>query len=308
MTKTPCCGWTKILIGVLILGGAVALLRKPVKKLFFEKEKTVSTGRFQDPEGMALDAEGNLYIADEDRATFTMLDKDGRTVAQAKTLPGLPGPLTAGDSMIVLAPRHVILIGDHVLVEVRIEGSEVKLVRAMGKRGHGEGEFEDIEGVSLDRAAGEIYATDEDHRRVLVFGLDGTYKRKIPVEHDPEGVCVFEDRVYVTMSKAGWVGCYGKDGTLRFKFGAEQLQEPDYAAVSPDRKLYVTDQRGNRIQVFDLDGKFLRTIGRAGKGPGEFDQPEDLAFDQDGNLWVADGDNHRIQVLKPDGTFLREIR
>lgn len=308
MMKAPCCSWTKILILVLLLGGAGALLRKPLKRAFWDKEKTISTGRFQDPEGMAVDVEGNLYVADEDWATFTMLDKDGKVVAQAKTLPGLPGPLTAGDSMIVLAPRHLVIIGDHVLVELKIEGSEVKLLKVIGKHGNGPGEFEDPEGISLDRATGEIYATDEDHRQLLVFSKDGAFARAIKVEHDPEAVCVFEDRVYVTMSKAGWVGCYGKDGKLKFKFGAEHLQEPDYAAVSPDRKLYVTDQRGNRLQVFDLDGKFLFTVGGPGAGPGQFDQPEDLAFDKDGNLYVADGDNHRIQVLTPDGKFLREIR
>jgi tripartite motif-containing protein 71 len=298
----------KLLLGVLLLGAAVLVLRKPLKRVFWDKAKTVSTGRFQDPEGMALDVEGNLYVADEDWATFTMLDPEGKIVAQAKTLPGLEGPLTAGDSMIVLAPRHLVIIGDHYLVEIKIEGSEIKLVRTYGRRGNGEGEFEDPEGISLDRATGEIYATDEDHRQVLIFSKDGAYARTMKVEHDPEGVCVFEDRVYVTMSKAGWVGCYGKDGKLKFKFGAEHLKEPDYAAVSPDRQLYVTDQRGNRVQVFDLDGKFLRSIGSPGTGPGQFDQPEDLAFDKDGNLWVADGDNHRIQVLTPEGKFLREIK
>jgi DNA-binding beta-propeller fold protein YncE len=298
----------KILLGVVLLGLAVVVLRKPLKRVFWDKTKTVSTGRFQDPEGMALDVEGNLYVADEDRATFTMLDPEGKIVAQAKNLPGLGGPLTAGDSMVVLEPRHLVLIGDHVLVEIRIEGGEVRLVKTYGKHGDGPGEFEDPEGISIDRATGEIYATDEDHRQLLIFSKDGAFARAMKVEHDPEGVCVFEDRVYVTMSKAGWVGCYGKDGALKFKFGAAHLQEPDYAAVSPDRKLYVTDQRGNRIQVFDLDGTFLRTIGGPGSGPGRFDQPEDLAFDKDGNLWVADGDNHRVQVLTPEGKFLREIK
>jgi sugar lactone lactonase YvrE len=69
----------------------------------------------------------------------------------------------------------------------------------------------------------------------------------------------------------------------------------------------VTDQRANRIQVFDLDGRFQFTIGKAGRGDGEFDQPEDLAFDAEGNLWVADGDNHRVQVFTKDGKFLRKI-
>jgi len=297
----------KILLGILLLGAAVALLRKPVKRLIWDKAKTEATGRFQDPEGMALDVEGNLYVADEDWATFTMLDPAGKIVAQAKRLPGLEGPLTAGDSMVVLAPRHLVIIGDHVLVELKVEGSEVKLVKVYGKRGHGEGEFEDPEGISIDRATGEIYATDEDHRQVLVFSKDGAYARTIKVEHDPEAVCVFEDRVYVTMSKAGWVGCYAKDGKPLFRFGRKELVEPDCVMVSPDRKVYVTDQKANRIHVFDLDGKFLFGFGKFGRAPGEFDQPEDLAFDPDGNLMVADGDNHRLQVLTRDGKPVRVI-
>jgi DNA-binding beta-propeller fold protein YncE len=110
------------------------------------------------------------------------------------------------------------------------------------------------------------------------------------------------------MSKAGWVGCYQKDGKLLFKFGQKELTEPDCVIVSPDRKLYVTDQKANRIQVFDLDGKHLFGFGKFGRAPGEFDQPEDLAFDPDGNLIVADGDNHRLQVLTPDGKPIRIIQ
>jgi DNA-binding beta-propeller fold protein YncE len=304
-----CCSlpkWGKIVLSILLLAGAVLLLRKPMKRAFWDKAKTVSTGRFQDPEGIALDPEGNLFVADEDKSVLFMLDKDGRIVAQAATLPGIER-VTGGDSLVVLGPRHVVAIGDHCLLELKVVDGKFELVRQISRRGHGEGEFEDPEGISLDRATGEIYATDEDHRRVLVFDQEGKYLRKIAVEADPESVCVFEDRVYVTMSKAGWVGCYGRDGALRFKFGSDHLREPDCAAVSPDRKLYVTDQRANRIQVFDLDGKFLFTVGKAGTGPGEFDQPEDLAFDADGNLWVADGDNHRIQVLTRDGKFIRLI-
>jgi sugar lactone lactonase YvrE len=298
--------WVRVLAALLLLAGGVALVRKPFKKAFLEKAKTISTGRFQDPEGMCLDPEGNLFLADEDLTKLFMLDKTGKLVAECSSLPGLER-VTGGDSLVAVGPRHVVAIGDHCLLELKVEGSEFKLVRQFGRRGHGEGEFEDPEGISRDKASGEIYATDEDHRRVLVFDKEGKYLRKLVVEHDPEGVCVFEDRVYVTMSKAGWVGCYGKDGTPRFRFGSKELDEPDYVAVSPERKVYVTDQRANRIQVFDLDGRFLFTIGKAGRGDGEFDQPEDLAFDAEGNLWVADGDNHRVQVFTKDGKFLRKI-
>jgi tripartite motif-containing protein 71 len=296
----------RIVIWLVLIAGIVAVARKPLKKAFFEKEKTVSQGRFQDPEGLAVDREGNLYVADEDMARLFMLDKTGKILAEARELPGHPN-LTTGDSIAVIEPRHIIIISDHYLLELKVVGSSFQAVRRFSQRGTGEEDFEDPEGISIDRSNGDVYATDEDHRRVKVFNKEGKFLRNLPVEHDPESVHVFEDRVYVTMSKAGWVGCYTKEGKLLFKFGQKELVEPDCVIVSPDRKLYVTDQKANRIHVFDLDGKPLFSFGKFGRGPGEFDQPEDLAFDPDGNLIVADGDNHRIQVLTPDGKPLRII-
>jgi len=247
--------------------------------------------RFHDPEGLGVDAEGNIYVADEDTGTFWMLDRAGKELARFSGW-------TTGDSMVVIAPRHVVAIGRHDLVEFTIEGAEPRLVRRMSRRGHGEGEFEDPEGLSRD-ANGDLYATDEDHRRVLVFGREGEYARMFKVDHDPEGVCVFEDRVYVTFSKDGYVACYGKDGTFKFKFAG--VKEPDFVCVGPDKRLYVTDKRGARVCVFDLEGQPLGTI-EAG-----FDDPEDLAFDPDGNLVVADGGNHRIVVLTREGKVVRVI-
>ena len=61
-----------------------------------------------------------------------------------------------------------------------------------------------------------------------------------------------------------------------------------------------------RISVFDKTGKFLRVIGKAGMGPGEFRTPHALEFDSKGRLVVADRHNHRIQVLTKSGKFILE--
>ena len=63
-----------------------------------------------------------------------------------------------------------------------------------------------------------------------------------------------------------------------------------------------------RISVFDKNGKFLRTIGKAGTGPGEFRTPHALEFDSKGRLIVADRHNHRIQILTKDGKSLARVR
>jgi sugar lactone lactonase YvrE len=61
-----------------------------------------------------------------------------------------------------------------------------------------------------------------------------------------------------------------------------------------------------RILKFDRTGKLLKSIGRFGSGPGEFDQPHALAMDSKGRLFVGDRSNNRIQILDQDGNYLAE--
>jgi DNA-binding beta-propeller fold protein YncE len=53
----------------------------------------------------------------------------------------------------------------------------------------------------------------------------------------------------------------------------------------------------------DKSGKFVKTWGSRGSGPGEFDMPNSVATDAAGNVYVADLGNRRIQVFDNDGNF-----
>lgn len=312
----------RILIGVVslvALAGIVILVRRPVKRWYRQVTYEHSDGRFQDPEGLAVDAKGNFYVADEDWHRFTMLSPEGKVIAQFEEVDGYrgvtgTGHITAGDSLIALGEGRVIVIAQFNLAEIEILDGKPKLLRVIGgTKGTGRGDFGDPEGLSRDPENGDLYVTDEDNRRIQVFGEDGTLKRAWPVPVDPESICVAGDRVYVTFSKDDWVGCYSKEGKLRFRFGEKgggegEFRTPDFVCVSPEGLLYITDQKNDRIQVFDKDGTYRFSIGRSGRGPGEFRDPEDLAFDPKGNLVVADGGNHRIQVLTKDGKFLRQLK
>lgn len=259
-------------------------------------------GRFQDPEGLATDVAGRLYVGDEKRGQVTIVDfASGTTVATYK-----PG---SGNRMVVVERGRFFFLDDrggidHV-VEVTTEGGARELRAFTAPPAPGMPPFAP-EGMALDRATGELYVSDEDGRRIVVFDREGRVARAFPVDGLPEDVHLFEDRLYVTMPKAGSVCCYGTDGAFRFRFGAELVQ-PESAAVSPDRKVYVSDNKGHKIEVYDLEGRHFFTIGGPGRRPGEFRRPQDLLFAPDGNLVVADSDNHRVQVLSPAGAPLRLI-
>ncbi len=94
------------------------------------------------------------------------------------------------------------------------------------------------------------------------------------------------------------------------------LAEPTAVITDPDNgDIYVAESHMDitapdlvgRISIFDAQGNFLRTIGKAGMGPGEFRTPHAIAFDSAGNIVVADRSNHRVQVVTKRGELVREL-
>ena len=96
----------------------------------------------------------------------------------------------------------------------------------------------------------------------------------------------------------------------------EALTDPTNVVTDTNGDVYVAESHTNvedpnlvgRISVFDKSGKFLRTIGKTGTGPGEFRTPHALVFDSKGRLIVADRHNHRIQILTKEGKYLGEYK
>jgi sugar lactone lactonase YvrE len=71
--------------------------------------------------------------------------------------------------------------------------------------------------------------------------------------------------------------------------------------------VWVADTFNNRIQEFSSSGAFVRKIGKAGSGNGEFMAPSGIDVDVAGNVWVADTGNHRVQELNSSGVYLGQF-
>lgn len=71
--------------------------------------------------------------------------------------------------------------------------------------------------------------------------------------------------------------------------------------------LYVLDRRNDQVKVFDASGKYLRTIGRRGQGPGEFEGPINLSLSRIAGELAVHQESPRTAFYKPDGTFLRDV-
>ncbi len=109
---------------------------------------------------------------------------------------------------------------------------------------------------------------------------------------------------------------FSPDGKLLMTLGKPGgAAEPDYfyqpnaVFVAPNGEIYVSEGHGGgnaRILNFTKDGKLIRSFGKKGTGPGEFDQPHALAMDSKGRLYVGDRSNNRIQIFDQDFNYIAE--
>ena len=92
--------------------------------------------------------------------------------------------------------------------------------------------------------------------------------------------------------------------------------EPNDVAIAADGSIFVAEAHNDqfldqdaptgvgRISKFAADGKFIKSFGTYGYGPGQFRGAHALAFDSKGRLFVADRGNRRIQIFDQDGKHL----
>jgi hypothetical protein len=68
-----------------------------------------------------------------------------------------------------------------------------------------------------------------------------------------------------------------------------------------DGNVYLLDTQLSEIKVFSPDGEFIRTIGRKGEGPGEFQTPVGMFFTPGGDIAVMQVAPGKIVLLSPEG-------
>lgn len=93
--------------------------------------------------------------------------------------------------------------------------------------------------------------------------------------------------------------------------GAQAQGDPVLArirqvVVDDTGTMYVLDEQASDVKVFDASGKYLRTIGRKGQGPGELEFPMTLSLNRAAGELDVQLQTRGIVVFKTDGTYLRQ--
>jgi len=222
-------------------------------------------GSLEKPEGIAVDAGGNVFVADY---TTGYVKKYDPSFKWLKTFGGYgagPGETKQTEFMDIRDGKlYVPDIGNN---RVNVFSLDGKPLFQFGGPGTEPGRFNAPEAAKFS-SEGKLYVSDLKNDRIQVF--------------DPQGKFLF---------------AFGKRGAAAGEFKA-----PSGIAFDRDDNLYVNEIGNSRVQVFDKNGKYLAGWGRKGTGDGEFANLHGIVVDKEsGAVYVADTGNNRIQVFKPAG-------
>ena len=199
-------------------------------------------------------------------------------------------------------------IGDTDLIELIPEyvGRENPVIKSCSK-GRGNGKFSTPSGISIDRTTNEVFIADRFNSRVQVLTTEGKYLRSFGTKHlkEPFGICVSQDGVFVTDVATECLSRFSLAGKLINKTGSRGTTPGCFNGIGglcyEAGLVYVCDCNMQRIQIFDLNLKFVKQFGY-----GQMKLPNDIAIYSD-TLHILSQEQDTIYCYNRDGTYLKKI-
>lgn len=75
-------------------------------------------------------------------------------------------------------------------------------------------------------------------------------------------------------------------------------------SIDPLGRAWIADGQESTLRVFDDEGRHVRTVGRKGRGPGDFGSIAGMQWDTADRLWVVDIGNARFAIYDTAGVLL----
>jgi DNA-binding beta-propeller fold protein YncE len=162
---------------------------------------------------------------------------------------------------------------------------------------------------------GWLYIADSVRDQVIILDekenfVDALYQ---PGTNKPRDVVVGKDRIYVADIAQHAVHVLDKASRkplFDIPHAAEatniniQLFQPINLALGKDGRVYVGDFGAYRVQVFDADGNYVRTVGKNGDNFGEFARLKGIAVDRENRLYAVDAAGQVVQMFDDKGQLL----
>lgn len=251
---------------------------------------TGAAAAFNNPRHLAVDAAGNLYVADSDNNRIRKVSPAGvvTTLAGTGTLGSADGPAASAQFAspygIAVDSTGKVFVADtssHAIREIATDGTVSTFAGLPGSPGSADGagsaaRFAMPYGLAVD-AVGNVYVADANNSRIRKISAAG---------------------VVSTLAGSGIAG--DADGDA----GTAQFSNPLEVAVDVDGYVYVVDAWNQKIRRISPSGMVSTLAGTGVPGntdgtsaDARFAYPFGISLASDGSLYVADTYSHRIRRI-----------
>jgi tripartite motif-containing protein 71 len=269
------------------------------------------------PNGIAVDASGNVYVVDAGNDRVLKFTSAGVFLNESSGVTmNSPSSVALGVSGSVTS----VYVTDTYNDQIARFGTSLSFVSVWGDSTS----FSYPESLAVD-TTGAVYVADGssmDKGRIQKFDVsstpvltttwksgsgsdNGLVLAPWGVAFDPSGnVIVTEignNRLQKFDAAGAFSAAWGSAGS-----GAGQFSFPISVAITGAGVIYVADMSNRRYQVLDASGTATATVGSAGTGNGFFGAPMSLDYDASGNVYVMDAGNALVQIFSPNGYFIKQ--
>ena len=178
----------------------------------------------------------------------------------------------------------------------------------------------DVAGLAVD-AEDNLFLFNRGKDPIIVLDPLGNFKTAWGANlfQNPHGAHIGPDNcIYLTDSGDHTVRKFTLDGKFLLEIGipgkpasfmsGEPFCKCTHSTSTPDGNILISDGYGNAaIHEYDSNGRYLKSWGSSGSGPGQFNLPHNICCDRSGTVYVADRENSRVQIFDRNGKFLGQI-
>ena len=291
-------------------------------------------GQFTHPEGIGVDASGNVWVVDHGNNRIEKFAASGTFIAAYGAAGSGGGQFSAPLGIAVNRSTGNVYVADtanHRLEELNSAGefveaigwgvsdgkAELEICKAAckaGISGSGNGQLGEPVGLTVD-SSGNVWVADESDDRVDEFSATGTYVRQVGSKGtgngqmiEPTGVAISEGEIYIVDYGNDRVEEFSPTGSYLSQFGSKGTGRGQFSypigitANATSGDLYISDAGNSRIEEWTPAGRYLTEFGTYGSGNGQLNSPTGLAVNATGQLYVSDLYNERISQWLPQGS------
>ncbi len=257
------------------------------------------------PTGIAIDPQGNLFIADTGNDRVVKCDGEGNFLKETGGFGWEEGQFNRPTYITTDNGLNIYVVDTQNKRIQRFDRNLNFISTIQIEPSENFSGFGLLEGVAVT-SAGELLLSDIEDDCVIKLDNFYAYSRTfggfgygVGSLRDPLGISVDrKGNVYVADSQNDRVATYDLFGNFLKSLGETTLRKPDGVTVGEDGLIYVANTEKNSIAIFDPEGNVVLEYGTWGLGMGNFSKPTDLKLGRDNKLFVVDSENNRIYVFE----------